>query len=295
MTPTEESEKHVDELALETRDLGKRYRRTWGLRGCDLRLPAGRVAALVGPNGAGKSTLMALAAGLIPATEGRIEVLGRVPDGTGCPRGVSFLGQDKPLYKGFTVAETLRMGRGLNPDWDGEYATRLIEEGAIPLTAKVGTLSGGQRTRVAIALALGRRPRLLLLDEPLADLDPLARDEVMKTLMASVADTGTTVLLSSHILADLEDTCDHLVLVAGGRVALSGDVEDLLAAHHVLIGAGDPPLEGVVESRTTGRQSTVLVRAPGAVAPPGWRRETPTLEELVLSHLRVQAAQRSAA
>ncbi|MFC0105187.1 ABC transporter ATP-binding protein [Kibdelosporangium aridum] len=261
---------------LEAVDLGKRYRRGWALRECTFDLPEGRIAALVGPNGAGKSTLMRLAVGLIEPTTGHV----RTRD------TVAFLSQDKPLYTGFTVAEMLRAGASMNAKWDNEYATRLVREADVPLEAKIRTLSGGQRTRVALAIALGRRPSLILLDEPLADLDPLARTEVMQALLGEVVDTGMTVLLSSHVLADLEGVCDHLILLAGGRVRLDGDVDDLLAEHRVLIGARElaTPNVSIVDSRTTERQATLLARTRTADA--GWEPHQPTLEELTLAYLR---------
>jgi len=266
--------------ALVAAGLGKRYRRGWALRDCAFTLPAGRIAALIGPNGAGKSTLMGLATGLLRPTEGTVDVLGRP----------GFLAQGKPLYQGFTTEEVLRAGRELNPDWDDEYARRLVDEARVPLGAKVRTLSGGQRTRVALAVALGRRPRVLLLDEPLADLDPLARQEVMGALMAEVAESGTTVVLSSHVIADLDGICDHLLLLSEGRVRLAGDVEDLLADHRLLVGPRtlEVPPEAVVERRDTERQSTVLVH--GLADPSGVEAHEPTLEELALGYFRAGRA-----
>ncbi|WP_086669247.1 ABC transporter ATP-binding protein [Lentzea kentuckyensis] len=261
-----------------------RYRRGWGLRDCTFLLPAGRISALIGPNGAGKSTLMRLATGLMRPTSGEIRVLGQAPGRHGTNRQLAFLGQDKPLYKGFTVEEMLRVGAKLNPGWDDQYAHRLVREADVPFDAKVGTLSGGQRTRVALAIAMGRRPELLMLDEPLADLDPVARQEVMQTVLAEVAETGMTVLLSSHVIADLDGVCDHLLLLSGGRVQLQGDVEDLLAQHRLLVGSRELVLpDGVVEARTTGRQATVLARTSDA---PGWDTNEPSLEELALAYLR---------
>nr|WP_225953245.1 ABC transporter ATP-binding protein [Kibdelosporangium phytohabitans] len=261
---------------MEAVDLGKKYRRGWALRDCSFELPEGRIAALVGPNGAGKSTLMRLAVGLIPPTAGHV----RVRD------TVAFLGQDKPLYKGFTVAEMLRAGASMNAEWDNDYATRLVKEAGVPFDARIRTLSGGQRTRVALAVALGRRPKLILLDEPLSDLDPLARKDVMHALLAEVADTGMTVLLSSHVLADLEGVCDYLVLLAGGRIRLIGDVDDLLSEHRVLIGSKElaVPDVSVVDSRTTQRQTTLLART--TTVADGWDLHEPTLEELTLAYLR---------
>jgi ABC-2 type transport system ATP-binding protein len=212
-------------------ELGKKYSRGWALRDCTLEIPAGRIVALVGPNGAGKSTLMGMITGLLRPTTGRISVFGDVPNGSGMHRSVAFLTQAKPLYPQFTVTETLRYGRNANPGWDQAYAEELVEKAQVPFAAKVGTLSGGQRTRVALALALGKRPRLLMLDEPLADLDPLARETVLRTLVDECRTQGITVLLSSHVLAELEDVCDHLVLLTEGRVRLAGEVSELLAAY----------------------------------------------------------------
>jgi ABC-2 type transport system ATP-binding protein len=277
--------------ALAAQTLGKRYRRGWALRDCTLTLPRGAIAALVGPNGAGKSTLVHLAAGLLEPTEGVVQVLGRPVRAAGPEAGVAFLSQDKPLYRRFTVDEMLRAARALNADWDSERAARLVDEARIPGRARIGTLSGGQRSRLALALALGRRPELLLLDEPLADLDPLARREVMQTLLAEVTDSGTTVLLSSHVLTDIEQSCDHLIVLAEGRVRLTGDIDDLVGGHRVLVGPAHqcdshiPPAVAVHASRTA-RQATVLVDDPGLAPGPDWTGGTPTLEELVLAYLR---------
>ncbi|MFE5481712.1 ABC transporter ATP-binding protein [Streptomyces sp. NPDC056527] len=270
--------------ALSTEGLGKRYdgrEAGWALRDCSFSLPAGRVCAVVGPNGAGKSTLLALAAGLLRPTEGSVQAPAR--------EHLAYVAQDKPLYPQLTVDETLRLGRELNPGrWDGAVAER-ITAGLDPAT-RVRSLSGGQRTRVALALALGKRPELLLLDEPMADLDPLARHELMGVLMADAAERGTTVVMSSHILGELEGACDHLLLVGGGRLRLDGAIDDLLAAHTLLRGPiADLAPHRVIESRTTGRQLTALVRRDGHVEGP-WQTSTPSLEDLVLAHLRTEGA-----
>ncbi|MGW2018696.1 ABC transporter ATP-binding protein [Streptomyces sp. NPDC001927] len=270
--------------ALSTEGLGKRYGGRggggrWALKDCSFALPTGRVCALVGPNGAGKSTLLALAAGLLRPTEGTLRAPAR--------EQLAYVAQDKPLYPQLTVAETLRMGRELNPDrWDGAIADRVVAAGPLDPGARIRTLSGGQRTRVALALALGKRPELLLLDEPMADLDPLARHELMGVLMADAAERGTTVVMSSHILTELEGACDHLLLVDDGRVRLDGTIDDLLAAHVLLRGpVADLAPHTVVDSRTTGRQLTALVRREGRVEGP-WETTQPTLEDLLLAHLR---------
>ncbi|MGW4212337.1 ABC transporter ATP-binding protein [Lentzea sp. NPDC004789] len=229
-----------EHLPVLAENLGKKYSRGWALQDCALQVPAGRIVALVGPNGAGKSTLMGLITGLLRPTTGRIAVFGDVPNGRGMHASVAFLTQAKPLYPQFTVADTLRFGRNANPGWDQAYAEELVRRARVPFEAKVGTLSGGQRTRVALALALGKRPRLLMLDEPLADLDPLARETVLQTLLQECRAQGITVLLSSHVLAELEGVCDHLVLLTSGRVQLAGDVDRLLRQH------GEPRLSRLV-------------------------------------------------
>ncbi|OXY95401.1 ABC transporter ATP-binding protein [Streptomyces diastatochromogenes] len=279
----------MSDTALEATGLGKRFGRRggWALRDAAFRLPAGRVCALVGPNGAGKSTLLALAAGLLPPTEGRLTVLGGTP--AGARARVGFVAQDKPLYPQLTVAETLRMGADLNPErWDAATAEQVVAGGDLDPRSRIRSLSGGQRTRVALALALGKRPELLLLDEPMADLDPLARHELMGTLMAEAAQYGTTIVMSSHVVAELEDSCDHLLLAGSGRIRLAGEIDDLLAAHLRVSGAAestDLSAHTVVESRVTGRQLTALIRPAGPL-PGDLRTSVPSLEELVLAHLR---------
>ncbi|MET9699788.1 ABC transporter ATP-binding protein [Streptomyces sp. NPDC006529] len=278
--------------AVESDGLGKKYRRGWALRDCSFRIPAGRVCALVGPNGAGKSTLLGLAAGLDRPTEGELRIFG-VPAGTpaGMPRW-SYLAQDKPLFKRFTVADHLRMGRELNPGWDQDTAERIVAEGRIETTARTGRLSGGQRTRVALALAFGKRPELLLLDEPLADLDPVARDEMGALLMAEAAEHGTTVVMSSHILAELEGMCDYVLVLADGRVRMAGEADELVAMHSVVTGVtadGELPAalhdHTVIEARTAGRQFTAMVRRQGALSG-DWQRLEPAMEEVLLAYLR---------
>ncbi|MFF2526669.1 ABC transporter ATP-binding protein [Streptomyces liangshanensis] len=282
--------------ALEVEDLGKAYGRfrrgaklRWALRSCSFQLPAGRVCALVGPNGAGKSTLLAAAAGLLAPTEGKLRVLGTDP--AGARTRLAYVAQDKPLYPQLTIGQTLRLGRELNPErWDQEAAERIVEGGGLDHGLRVRGLSGGQRTRVALALALGKRPDLLLLDEPMADLDPLARHQLMGALLGSAATHGTTVLISSHILTELEDACDYLLLVDGGRIRLGGEIEDILGAHTMVTGpARDLAPHTVVESRTTGRGLTALIRPDGPVDT-AWDTHTPSLEELLLAHLRSPAA-----
>jgi ABC-2 type transport system ATP-binding protein len=293
MTPADNTEAGdpSSATALEARGLGKRYRRGWALRDCSFRLPAGRICGLVGPNGAGKSTLLGLATRLVTPTEGELRVFGvPVEDPAAMPR-YAFLSQDKPLFKRFTVAETLRMGAELNPGWD-MAAERIVRAGPVPMDAKVGTLSGGQRTRVAFALAFGKRPDLLLLDEPMADLDPLARDEMSSLLLSEAVERGTTVVMSSHVLAELEDMCDYLLVIADGRLRMAGDTDELVPAHALVTGLapdGKPPADltphTVVEFRASGRQFRALLRPHGPLAP-DWEVSEPSLEEVLLAHLR---------
>ncbi|MER5863143.1 ABC transporter ATP-binding protein [Kitasatospora sp. NPDC002040] len=273
--------------ALEAVGLGRRYRGGWALRNCDFSLPAGRICGVVGPNGAGKSTLLALGARLLAPTEGELRVLGEAGNTPDLRRRVGFVAQDKPLYPRLTVAETLRLGRELNPDWDHRTAQRVLDQGQLDPKARIGSLSGGQRTRVALALALGKGPELLLLDEPMADLDPLARHQLMGILMAEAAERGTTIVLSSHILTELEGVIDHLLLVQSGRIRLAGDLEQILDAHRLLTGGDGSRLapHTVVERRSTGRTTTALVRTDAPVDG-SWESSRPTLEDLLLSYLR---------
>jgi ABC-2 type transport system ATP-binding protein len=275
-------------------DLGKRYGRQWALRDCSLVLPAGRVGALVGPNGAGKTTLLQLAVGLAAPSAGSVAVFGAVPRQQPLhvlPR-VGFVAQDQPLYRRFSVAEMLTVGRVLNARWDASMARMRLARLGIPLDKKVGALSGGQRAQVALALALAKRPELLLLDEPVASLDPLARREFLQALVEA-AQTGVTVLLSSHIIADLERICDYLIILSASRVQLAGDISSLLAQHHLLAG---PRAEvemaardhTVVQAGHLGQKATLLVRGS---APAGFPSETAhavSLEELVLAYLGQQ-------
>ena len=253
--------------------------------------PPGRVCALVGPNGAGKSTLLALAAGLLAPTEGALTVLGTHP--AAARDRIAYVAQDKPLYPQLTVAETLRLGHELNPGrWDAAVAERIVASGALTQDARVRTLSGGQRTRVALALALGKRPELLLLDEPMADLDPLARHELMGVLMAEAAEHGTTVVMSSHIVAELEGSCDYLLLVGGGRVRLGGGPGRSARRAHPGHRPG-APRPRPAHRRRVPHDGASAHRARTAAGPrrrPAGQTTEPSLEELVLAHLRTPDA-----
>jgi ABC-2 type transport system ATP-binding protein len=282
--------------ALETTGLGKRYRRNWAIQDCNLTVPQGRIAALVGPNGAGKTTLLHLAVGLLAPTTGAIRVLGRPPGAAGLLAHVGFVAQDTPLYRNFTVAELITMGAKLNRRFDSALARGRLERIGIPLDHRAGELSGGQRAQVALAIALAKRPELLLLDEPLASLDPLARREFLQVLMGSVAEQGVTVVLSSHLLADLERVCDYLIVLSAAHVQVLGAVDDLLAEHRLLIGPHrqpQPPIPGVaqvVRASHTDRQASLLVRTSGPVLDPAWKPHEVTLEDLVLAYLAEPSA-----
>ncbi|MEJ7647428.1 MAG: ABC transporter ATP-binding protein [Nakamurella sp.] len=281
------------EPILRVTDAGRKYRRGWALRHCSFALQPGSITALVGPNGAGKSTVLAAAAGLLRLTEGEIAVAGQVVRSLPAHPDLGYLAQDKPLYRQYSVADTLEIGRHLNARWDSALAHRLCEDAGLPPKARVRTLSGGQRTRLALALVLARRPSIVLLDEPLADLDPLARREVQQTLLAETVDSGLTVLLSSHIVSEIEDACDHLVLLTGGTVTLQGSIDDVVDRHLLLTGPGDDetglgllPSADIVELRRTPRQITVLLDGQPTHVPQGWSTDRPTLEEVVIGHLR---------
>jgi ABC-2 type transport system ATP-binding protein len=281
-----------DQLALQAENLGKRYGSSWALRDCTLDIPAGTVTALVGPNGAGKTTLLQLAVGLTEPTTGEVQVFGQSPRreaGTVLPR-LGFLAQDHPLYKGFTIAETLKLGAKLNPTWDDAAAHERIETLGLPLAKKVGKLSGGQQAQVALTLALAKRPDLLILDEPVASLDPLARREFLQLVMEAVAETGLAVILSSHIVADLERICDHLVILSKAHVQLAGPIDEIVASHRLLTGPRCDPaavarMHNVIRESHTERQTSLLVRANGHVYDSSWELHEVDLEEIVLAYL----------
>ncbi|MFC8825517.1 ABC transporter ATP-binding protein [Streptomyces sp. NPDC057137] len=281
---------------LEAKALGKRYGRKQALSDCTLSVPAGRVVGLVGPNGAGKSTLLQLACGLLTPTSGTIEVLGGSPaSGPEQLAKVGFVAQDTPTYAGLSIADHLRLGARLNPAWDARLAADRVRQLGLDPAQKAGKLSGGQRAQVALTLAVAKRPELLILDEPVAALDPLARREFLQSLMEFVAEHGATVVLSSHLVSDLERVCDHLISLVASRVQITGDVDDLLATHFRLTtarrDAADLP-EGmrVIQATHTERQSTFIVRAAKAVHDPSWVLEPLNLEDLVLTYMSQAAA-----
>jgi ABC-2 type transport system ATP-binding protein len=281
---------------IETSGLSKRYGSTWALRECTLAIPAGHVAALVGPNGAGKTTLLNLAVGMLAPTTGTIEVLGGRPAGSPAALdGIAFVAQDTPLYKNLSATDMLHLTRNLNHRFDQSYAQARLAELGIPVKRKAGKLSGGQQAQLALTLALARRPGLLVLDEPVAMLDPVARHDFMASVMTAMAADGVSVVLSSHVLAELERVADYLILLSRGRVQVAGEVDDLLASHLVLTG---PAAEAdryaerpVVHVRRAEAQAHLLVRASAAdPVPPGWEAHPVGLEELVLAYLREPGA-----
>jgi len=283
---------------IEAAGLGKRYGSTWALRECTLAIPDGHVAALVGPNGAGKTTLLNLAVGLATPTAGTVTVLGGTrPGSPAALDGIAFVAQNTPLYKNLSAADMLHLTRNLNSRFDQHYAETRLGELGIPLKRKAGKLSGGQQAQLALTLALARRPRLLVLDEPVAMLDPIARHDFMATVLTAAADDGVSVVLSSHVLAELERVADYLILMSHGRVQVAGETDDLLASHRVLTG---PAAEVgryaerlcVVHARRGGAQAHLLVRTSGAAdpVPPGWEAYPVGLEELALAYLREPGA-----
>jgi ABC-2 type transport system ATP-binding protein len=281
---------------IETRGLCKRYRRVTALSDCTITVPEGRISALVGPNGAGKTTLLRLLSGLAQPTAGDAEVLGGPPRQD--PRflaEIGFLAQDIPLYRRFTAEDHIEIGAHLNPRWDAASARDRLRSLRIPLDRAAGSLSGGQRAQLALALTLAKRPRLLLLDEPVAALDPLARRQFLATLADGVAAGGLTVVLSSHLIADMERVTDHLILLAASRVQLCGDIDELLAEHQVLIGprkatTAIEKTRTVVQAVRTPRQTTLLVRGTAPIIDPDWEAAKVGLEEMVIGYMGQDAA-----
>jgi ABC-2 type transport system ATP-binding protein len=276
---------------IEAGGLGKRYRRTWALRDCTLTIPAGCVVGLVGPNGAGKTTLLQLATGLLTPTCGTIRVLGDPPAASPAQLArVGFVAQDTPVYARMRVADHLRMGAWLNPGWDDVLAQRRIGQLGLDPKQRAGSLSGGQRAQLALTLALAKRPELLLLDEPVASLDPLARREFLRSLMEAVAEHGTSVVMSSHLVADLERVCDYLIVLVASRVRVTGEVTALLASHRRLSGPRRDPAtlpagQDVIEESHTDKQSVLLIRTSEPVHDPAWTVTPVSLEDLVIAYM----------
>ena len=271
--------------------LGKAYRRTWALRDCTLAIPEGHVVGLVGPNGAGKTTLLRLATGMLTPTRGTITVLGQRPAaGPAQLARVGFVAQDTAVYARLTVADHLRLGAWLNPGWDDNLARQRIRRLALDPKQRAGSLSGGERAQLALTLAMAKRPELLILDEPVASLDPLARREFLQGLMEAVAEQRLSVVLSSHLVADLERVCDYLVVLVASKVRVAGEVSDLLASHHRLSGPrrdpGSLPAGQVVITEShTDKQSSLLVRTDGPLLDPAWTVKPVSMEDLVLAYM----------
>jgi ABC-2 type transport system ATP-binding protein len=283
-------------FALEANGLGKRYRRRWALRACDLAIPAGHVVGLVGPNGAGKTTLLQMAVGLRKPTTGTIEVLGSRPsDSPAQLERVGFVAQDTPTYAGLSVEKHLRMGRMLNPKWDREFAADRLKQIGLDPRQKTGSLSGGERAQLALTLAMAKCPDLLLLDEPIASLDPLARRDFLKNLMEFVATREVSVLLSSHIVGDLERICDYLVILVASEVRLSGEVSSILGSHRRISGprrdaSSLPSDQEVIEESHTERQSTFLVRTSAPILDPTFTVTPLSLDDLVVAYMSAARA-----
>jgi len=285
---------------LETADLTKRFGRRTALRECEMSLPAGKVVGLVGPNGAGKTTLLQLAIGLRAPTAGHIAVLGLSPttDTVALLARAGFVGQDRPLYPDFTTGEMLEAGGRLNARWDAAYATARLRRFGIALDRRIRTLSTGQRAQVALALALGKRPELLLLDEPVANLDPVARLELLEELMGAVAAEGITVVLSANALADVERVCDHLVILVDGRVRLAGDTEQLVGEHVLVVGPrldrpGEPPLHATRRSTRPATRPASPARRARPVTRLAWRAR-PATRPTIASDSPLERSSRSA-
>jgi ABC-2 type transport system ATP-binding protein len=282
--------------ALRTDRLGRRYGRVWGLRDCTLEVPAGAVAGLVGPNGAGKTTLLEMIIGLLQPTEGQLSVFGETSHAHMAARlaRVGYVAQDHPLYRDFSVADMFHLGRAMNPSWDQGLAQARMGALGIPLKRKVKSLSGGQQAQVSLTMALAKRAPLLVLDEPVSSLDPVARLEFMREVMAAAAGTGLTVLIASHVVSELERLCDWLIVLTGGHVQLAGPADDLIAAHRLLTvprATSDAELPGLIIHRTdSDRHSTVLVRTDPARLEaqerPGWQAGPVGFEQLVMAYLQ---------
>jgi len=276
-------------FVLETEDLTKSYRAKTALSNCTINVPQGHVVGLVGPNGSGKSTLLNIASGVLSPTSGSVHVFGSPPASSSTQLGrVGFVAQDTPVYSGFTVQDHLRYGKHVNPKWDDNLARHRVEQLGLDLGQRAGKLSGGQSAQLALTLAIAKRPDLLLLDEPVASLDPLARREFLQILMETVAEHDVSILLSSHLVADIERVCDYLVVLVSSRVQVAGEIEDLLATHHRLIGPREtspPENQVVIESSYTERQSTLFVRSDSPIIDPHWTVEAVNLEDLVLAYM----------
>ncbi len=282
----------MGKTAIQTKGLGKRYGSFWALENCNVNVPEGSVCALVGPNGAGKSTLLKLLTGLSNKSDGDSSVLGKTPkQSSDFLEDIGYLAQEIPLYKSMDSNDHIKMGKHLNSRWDEKFIRGRLKELGIPLDQQVGKLSGGQRAQVALALALAKKPKLLLLDEPVAGLDPLARHDFLASLSQAVADGGLTVIMSSHLLADLERVSDHVIVLAAGKTQLCDNIEDVIDGHKILVGprkekANDEEGFSVIHETHTSKQTTLLVRLDGKTKISShWRQEEPNIEEIILAYM----------
>jgi ABC-2 type transport system ATP-binding protein len=279
----------TDAVVAET--LGRRYGQFWALRDCTFSLPAGSITALVGPNGAGKTTLLNMMVGLLPASSGRLEVFGRpVSSRPEFLADIGYLAQNCPLYRDFSVAEMMHFGRAMNPRWDDAAARDRLERAGVPLNRRASKLSGGQQAQVGLALAVAKRPRLLVLDEPIAALDPLARRDFLKSLMDGVASTGVTVVLSSHLIGELERVCDHLIVIRDGQLRLVGDLDSIRHEHRWVSGTHEhtrrvPQGVRVINRSRQDRHTRLLVRTLGPMLDPELLVSPVSVEDLVLAYL----------
>ncbi|ANN17110.1 ABC transporter ATP-binding protein [Amycolatopsis orientalis] len=278
---------------LHATDLAKKYGRRGkqALSEVNLTVPAGRVIGLVGPNGAGKSTLLHLACGLIEPTAGSLTVLGARPAANAAHLAkVGFVAQNTPVYGSFTVAEHLKLGAKMNPGWDQALAERRIRQVGLNPAQKAGQLSGGQRAQLALTIAAAKRPDLLIFDEPAAALDPLARRGFLRNLMEFVIELGASAVLSSHLLDDIEQVCDYLIVLCDSRVQVAGDVRDLLTGHARLVGPRGgldrlPLGVEVIRTEHNGHYSHAIVRMDTAAGPLPYPPEPVSLQELVLAYM----------
>ncbi len=282
-----------DDFVIETTGLTKRFRSRTALSNCTLSIPRGRITALVGPNGSGKTTLLRLLAGLSNPSDGHVSIFGEGMSTTNndLKARVGYLDQDRPLYPRWRVKEMLEFGRRINPAWDSDLATRNLDHLDIDLESRVQDLSGGQRAQVALALCFAKRPELVLLDEPAADLDPVARQDLLQNIAELFADNEASVLMATHAIADVAAICDYVVILSKSQVVLSEDLDYVLESHRFLSRSADdgvsvPRGAVVLEERRATREVTYLVRLAMPLEPDGWRIERPTLDEIAIAYLR---------
>jgi len=267
---------------------GRRYRRTrpWAVRDVSLAVPAGSITALVGANGAGKSTMIRACLGFERPDEGRLLVFGIDPrrDRTRAVNSVAYVPQGASLYRSLTIRDHFDLARGARPSFDSAYALGRVRAAGLSPERRISELSGGEGAQVALALALGTRAELLLLDEPLASLDPLARRDFLNALVDDVRGRGATALLSSHIVTDVEQACDRLVVLADGRLVLDAAVVMARAELRTVLAS---ELGGRVAIGTFAGQAG----EPLALVRDASVGRAASLEEIVLGHLAAARSQ----